>query len=94
MENKQELLQYTIKLLKSMSVKHEYTSFDSGAVMLDIWHNNKFYVIQFDDFIGVSEVNEETVGFDTIPNEKYFSEIEYKNKLKSILEIQSGLRMS
>ncbi|UTA66504.1 hypothetical protein [Emticicia sp. 21SJ11W-3] len=55
--------------------------------MLDIWHNEKFYVIQFDvdGYIGVSEVNNDNMGFDTIPDEKFYDEIKYKNKLESML---------
>jgi hypothetical protein len=84
MENIQTLFYYTIDLLKPMSIKHDYTNFDSGAIMLDIWHENKFYVIQFvDDYIGFSEVNDDNIGFDTIPDEKFYDEIKYKNKLKS-----------
>jgi hypothetical protein len=86
MENIQRLFQYTIELLKSLAIRHEYTNFDSGAVMLDVWYNKKFYVIQFDvdGYIGFSEVNDDNIGFDTIPDEKFYDEIKYKNKLKSI----------
>jgi hypothetical protein len=93
MENIQKLFQYTIELLKLKSIRHEYTKFPSGAIMLDVWHNNKFYVIQFDvdDYIGFSEVNDDNIGFDTIPDEKFYDEIEYKNKLNSILESGSGV---
>ncbi len=85
MEDIQKLFRHTIELLKRMSIKHEHTSFPSGAIMLDIWHNNKFYVIQFDDYIGFSEVNSDNLGFDTIPDEKFNNEVMYKNKLASIL---------
>jgi hypothetical protein len=88
MENLQKLFQYTIELLKEMSIRHEYTSFESGAIMLDIWYNNKFYVIQFDtgDYIGFSELNDDNIGFDTSPDEKFYDENKYKNKLKGIFE--------
>ncbi|MEO7312710.1 MAG: hypothetical protein ABIX01_20155 [Chitinophagaceae bacterium] len=70
-----------------MAIRHEFTSFDSGSVMLDIWHNNKFYVIQFDvdGYVGFSEVNDDNMGFDTIPEEKFYNEVEYKNKLNGVL---------
>ncbi|WP_259017171.1 hypothetical protein [Emticicia fluvialis] len=87
MENILRLFHFTIELLKLRGIKHEFTSFDSGAIMLDIWHNEKFYVIQFDvdGYIGVSEVNNDNMGFDTIPDEKFYDEIKYKNKLESML---------
>ena len=89
MENIQRIFQYTIELLEQMSVKHEYKHFSSGAIMLDIWYNDKFYVVQFEDYIGVSEVSSDNMGFDTNPDEKFYDEIEYKNKLNSILTRES-----
>ncbi|WP_437920412.1 hypothetical protein [Sphingobacterium sp. LRF_L2] len=85
MENIKKLFQSTIEFLKSMSIRHEYTNFDSGAIMLDVWHKDKFYVIQFDvdNYVGFSEVNDDNMEFDTIPDEKFYDEIKYKNKLKS-----------
>ncbi len=85
MENSQKLFQYTIELLKSMAIRHEYTNFDSGAIMLDVWYKNKFYVIQFDvdNCVGFSEINNDNIGFDTNPDEKFYDEVKYKNKLKS-----------
>jgi len=85
MENIKNIFQYTIELLKQMAIRHEFSSFPSGAIMLDVWHNDKFYAIQFEDYIGVSEVDDDNMGFDTKPDEKYYNEIEYKNKLNSIL---------
>jgi hypothetical protein len=38
--------QYTIDLLNSLSIKHNPHHFASGAIMLDIWHNDTFYVLQ------------------------------------------------
>lgn len=79
------LFQYTIDFLKSIGIRYEYTNFDSGAIMLDVWYKNKFYVIQFDvdNYIGFSEVNDENMGFDTIPDEKFYDEKKYKIKLES-----------
>jgi hypothetical protein len=67
-----------------MAVKHEYMRFASGAIMLDVWVNGRFYAIQFEDFVGISEINE-NVGFATNPDEKFYSEKEYKERLNSIL---------
>ncbi len=88
MKNIQKLFQYTIELLKQMAVRHEYTSFPSGSIMLDVWHNDKFYVIQFvlDNYIGFSEVSDGNIGFDAIPEEVFYNDIEYKIKLNSILK--------
>jgi hypothetical protein len=53
--------------------------------MLDIWHKDSFFVIQFEDYVGVSEITEENPGFSTVPDEIFHSEEEYKNRLKDIL---------
>lgn len=91
MENIQKPFQYTIEFLKSMAIRHEYTNFDSGAIILDIWYKNKFYVIQFDidGYIGFSEVNDDNISFDTIPDEIFYDEIKYKNKLETIFISES-----
>ncbi len=85
MENIQELFKYTLKLLEQMSIRHEYRSFPSGAIMLDVWHNDRFYVFQFEDYIGFSEIDSENIGFDTNPDEKFHNANDYKEKLNSIL---------
>ncbi len=86
MENTQELFRFTMNLLESKGIHHESTMFDSGAIMIDVWHNGKFYVIQFDTdgFIGFSEVNE-NIGFDCNPDEKFYDSTKYKHKLNSII---------
>lgn len=79
------LYNQTINLLDKQSIKHEGNRFPSGAIMLDIWYDNKFYVLQFqENFVGVSEVNDENPGFDTIPDEKFYEEIEYMEKLRTL----------
>lgn len=88
-KNIYENFQLKIDLLQLMSIGHDYTKFPSGAIMLDMWHKNKFYVIQFDvdGYIGFSEVNSDNLSFDSIPDEIFYKEIEYKNKLNNILNI-------
>lgn len=92
-ENIKNQFQYTTELLNIKFIRNNHTHFPSGAIMLDIWHNNKFYVIQFDTegYIGFSEVNEDNVGFDTIPDEKFYNEVEYKKKLNEMLVTENGL---
>ena len=90
MDTIQNLFQYTIELLEQMSTRYKYTSFPSGAIMLDIWHKEKFYVVQFEEFIGISEINTDNVGFDTIPDEKFYSEVEYKKRINGILNQKRG----
>lgn len=88
MENIDLLFQYTILQLRSMSIKHDWMKFDSGAIMLDVWHKNQFYVIQFDPdgYIGFSEVNDDNISFGNVPDERIFDESLYREKLHSILK--------
>jgi len=78
------LFKYTINHLNQLSIKHEFTEFPSGTIMLDIWHKEKFFVIQFEDFIGVSEISNDNISFDTNPDERFFDGFHYKQKLESL----------
>lgn len=78
------LFQYTINYLNQLSIKHEFIEFSSGAIMLDIWYKEKFFVIQFEDFIGVSEISNDNISFDTNPDEKFFDVSLYKQKLENM----------
>jgi len=79
--------QFTISLLEKVSIKHSVHNFPSGVIMLDIWYEDKFYVLQFeDDFIGLSEVNDKTLGFDNNPDEKFYDDEKFENKLHLILK--------
>ena len=51
---------------------------------LPAWHKEKFFVIQFEDFIGVSEISNDNISFDTNPDERFFDASLYKQKLENI----------
>lgn len=38
-----------VELLTRLNVTHTVHEFPSGAIMLDIWYQNHFYVLQFED---------------------------------------------
>ncbi len=66
-----KVLEYVSNRLGQKELKHEIHKFDSGAVMIDIWKDNQFYVVQIEDKkIGFSLVTKDT-GFDTIPDKSY-----------------------
>jgi hypothetical protein len=72
--------------LTQLDVKYEIHEFNSGAVIIDIWHNSFFYVVQIDkSYVGFSKVDNETVGFDTLPDSKFFRMEEFVNKLEALL---------
>jgi hypothetical protein len=67
----EKVLEHVSSRLKEEGLRHEIHKFDSGAVMVDIWKDNLFYVVQIDGKrIGLSLVTEDT-GFDTIPDKSY-----------------------
>lgn len=80
-----KLLPYIVDKLTQFNTKHEVHSFDSGAVMIDIWSGNKLYVIQIDDdIVGLSLVTEETTPFDIIPDHSFRDEVVFKKTFENI----------
>ncbi len=87
MNNPSELFGKTVLFLKDLKVKHESYSFPSGAFILDIWINNKFFVLQFDNhYVGISEVNDRNIGFGSEPDEKFYDNQSYWRKLENIVK--------
>ncbi len=79
------LHKWTLDFLNNLSIKHASHYFHSGAIMLDIWYGNSFYVLHFEDsFIGFSEVIDDNIGFDNIPDEKVYDLSSLKQKLESV----------
>ena len=88
MKNINLLYEHTVKRLEDLSIRYTVHHFPSGAIMLDIWVNNKFYVLQFEtDCIGISEINDDNIGIDLIPNERFYNEIDYKVALEIVLNV-------
>lgn len=80
-----EIYNYIIELFAKLNIKYETHTFASEIRMVDVWHNDKFYVLQFEnDFIGFSEVNSDNIGFDTKPDEKFYDTEMFKQKLLNI----------
>ncbi|WP_207434544.1 hypothetical protein [Sabulibacter ruber] len=65
--------------------KTDVHTFDSGAYMIDIWKDDKFYCIQlFDNKFGLSEVDK--YDFSTIPDFTYETYDEFKFNLNNMLQ--------
>jgi len=70
-QDSEETLEKITSRLSQENVRHEVHKFDSGAVMVDVWKGDLFYVIQIEDkMIGLSLVKDNTA-FDTIPDKAY-----------------------
>jgi len=76
------------KMLDQASIKYEAQTFSSGVIMLDVWHRDRFYVLQFEEkLLGWSEVTAENPGFDTIPDEKFYDANAFANSIALLLAI-------
>lgn len=80
------LLPYIVDTNEKFSLKHEIHRFDSGAIMVDIWVNDSFHVIQIDkESIGLSLITKDTMPFDIIPDLSFSDEIQFKKEFVKIL---------
>lgn len=76
-----KIYHYTIDFLQNLDIKHDIHTFKSGVIMVDVWHNEMFYVLQFEnDFVGFSDIKENP-GFDTVPDEKFYNLDDFVQKL-------------
>ena len=80
-----EILEKIASRLSQENLRYEIHQFDSGCVMVDIWKDELFYVIQIEaEMIGFSLVDENT-GFDTIPDKTYKDWDDFKTDFEKIL---------
>lgn len=74
-----------INKLNIENVKYDVHQFDSGAVMVDIYIKDKFYVIQiFENEIGLSLNTEDTGWFDVFPNRSFKDKLEFQKAFEEI----------
>lgn len=86
MNNVNGLLEWTLLMLNDSNIKHELHSFSSGVYMLDIWHENNFYVLQFEsNYIGFSKIGDDNP-FTTEPDRKLYSDSEFLHLMNSIIQ--------
>lgn len=80
-----DLLAYIEARIHQAQVTHEIHRFDSGAVMVDLWIEDKCYVVQIEeDTIGLSLITENTLLFDLIPDEVFNSITDFKNRFEKL----------
>lgn len=83
--NQVKVRQYIIDMLIKHKIKYQIYDFKSGVSMIHVAHNDKFYAIQVEiEFVGVSLINEDNPGFDTIPDEHFFSFMSFEERFKEI----------
>ncbi|WP_290711201.1 barstar family protein [Flavihumibacter sp. CACIAM 22H1] len=84
-----DLLPYIVGKIERLKLKHEVHSFDSGAIMVDFWVGQCFYVVQIDnDTIGISLVTEETTPFDVIPDYSFKNSKDFKTAFEKVFHDQ------
>ncbi|MDH7448434.1 hypothetical protein [Aquimarina sp. 2201CG14-23] len=77
-----------IAVLSSDKFKLDINKFDSGALMIDVETENRFFCIQLTkSYIGVSEITEEDPGFSSVPN-KYYEDIgKFKKEINELFNL-------
>ena len=79
-----EILGQIASRLRLEELRHEIHKFESGCVMVDIWKDDLFYVIQIEpELIGLSLVDE-NIGFDTIADKTYKDWDDFKTDFEKI----------
>lgn len=79
----EELTAYIAMHLAKTSARYEITKFDSGATMIDICMDDKFYVVQHHkDIFGFSEINDHTFLFDISPDKSFTTFGDFKSEFE------------
>lgn len=77
---------FAVNTLVAKKVKHEIHSFPSGCCMVDIWLDQKFYVVQFENSrIGLSLVEHDS-SFDNIPDYVFMDAEAFCSHFKKLLK--------
>lgn len=85
--NIQESKDKILKVLAKRKIKHQFSDFDSGCCMIDIWKGDKFYVVQIEhDSIGVSLIVPNTIDLSTIPDNRFYDLEKFTERFNEILE--------
>ncbi|MFZ4796383.1 MAG: hypothetical protein ACOYMA_02750 [Bacteroidia bacterium] len=80
-----KLLPDFINKLNHENLKYEVHHFDSGAVMVEIYIKEKFYVIQiYGNEIGLSLIYEDISWFDVIPDKSFKDAQEFQKAFEEI----------
>lgn len=84
--SKKETKKYILDEFSRKKIKYEIYDFESGASMIHVWIKNKFYAIQLEiESVGLSLVDDENPGFDTIPDERFFKFEPFEKRFNEIL---------
>jgi hypothetical protein len=83
--NSHNIEEYITNALSERNIRYETHVFESGAVMIDIWYHDSFYVVQIDDTsLGVSKIEGSNPGFDTIPDELFDNDKTFMDRFNQI----------
>ncbi len=94
MYNKNSTYSYVLEFIKSNNLKHEIHKFSSGALMIDLWKGDEFYVLQIEkETIGFSVINDDPE-FSTVPDKSYSDFRGFKDDFEKILLSQTPPSLS
>ena len=80
-----DMLPYITARIEQAKAQYEVHSFNSGAVMIDIFIDDRFYVIQINgDEIGLSQNTEDTIPFDTRPDRSFRDVAAFKREFEKV----------
>jgi hypothetical protein len=84
--NQTQTRQFLISAFSDRNIKFEIHDFESGCSMIDIWHRDRFHVIQLEaNSVGLSTVSKDSPGFDTIPDERFADFEKFREKLLALI---------
>jgi hypothetical protein len=82
------IIQIIVEKLKKNEVHHEVHNFKPGIAIIDIWHNNLFYVLHIDEnknSIGLSIIDDNS-SFDNNPDEVFYDLELFMMKFNQIIK--------
>jgi len=89
MNKHKKLFECVVGKLIEKGIRYDSKESPLGNIMLDIWLNDSFYVLKFqDDFIDFSKLEDDQENDELIPDIRYFNEKEFELRIKILLEIE------
>ncbi|MDF2454395.1 MAG: hypothetical protein K0R51_388 [Cytophagaceae bacterium] len=78
---------YILNFIQENNLKHEVHDFPSKCVMIDIWVNDKFYVVQLEhESLGLSEIISDEMDFSTVPDKRFYDFVEFKEQFNQLVK--------
>ena len=81
----EQVKEQVISILINANVKYDIENFDSGALMIDVEVEDRFYCLELTkNYMGISEIIGEDSEFSSIPDHSYKNLGEFLEKVRII----------